>query len=191
MKIKTVFLSLIMCVFLFASPETNNLIFSQALKTYSGAQITESFLPFAVGLRGEYDYHVYSGWKILVSCDLELSRTVGWLADVGTKKYLNDIFYVGTAYTFPLSFAQETLSSTSSGYNKDKYILTGYKPNLAFFAGMEITDDWVFEVKYRTVTHEIKHESEFRFWFASSSTKLSSLEEEEAAELSFSLGLIF
>ncbi|GBR73890.1 hypothetical protein NO1_1160 [Candidatus Termititenax aidoneus] len=180
-----------MCAFLFAAPETNNLVFSQAFKTYSGALAAESFSPFAVELRSEYDYHITAGWKALAGCSLELGRTVGLLADVGAKKYLNDVFYVGTVYTFPLSFAQETLSSTSSGYDKDKYILTGYKPNLAFFAGMEIADDWVFEVKYRTVTHEVKHESEFRFWFASSSTKLSSLEEEKAAELSFSLGLIF
>ncbi|GBR76398.1 hypothetical protein NO2_0953 [Candidatus Termititenax persephonae] len=104
---------------------------------------------------------------------------------MGVKKYFANSVYVGAAYTFSLSFAHESLRGSDDGYTKDKYTLTGYKPNLVFLAGVEITEDWFLEAKYRTVIYEITHESTV------GSKKTSSLEEAQATELSFSLGLIF
>jgi hypothetical protein len=189
MKIKTVFLSLIMCVFLFASPETNNLIFSQSYKLYSGQTSIGNESAYAsrtVALNSEYDYHIANGWKILAGAGVDLGKTYAVLAEVGVKKYLNDNTYLGGAYVIPLGVGEEVLQSSGSWSHREKYTIIGYEPTLALFAGAEFGDDWTAEVRFQRTTYAVRYtvsEGSFRH--------TNNTEMDSANELSFSLGLIF
>jgi hypothetical protein len=206
-KLKIISLVLTISAFLSAAPQTNNLIFFDAFKMYSGSktdgdlEASDIFPAFGFELRGEYDYHITDGWKILLGAGLDVKSDgapTHLLGEIGAKKYFNDKVYAGAAYAFSLGFPKTSLkgserSPLGASYRyKEKYSVVDYKPNLVLFAGIEIEEDWLLEVRYRNAVYDIFHEySEYDIYSQARTLKSDDNEEVTATELSFALGLIF
>lgn len=195
-----------------AAPDKSNFIISQTFNTYRNMYLDENVVSeldttiydvqkrnlfseeTRPGFRIEYNHPIWNNLKALGALSFaDASGSHVFLEySLGLKNYFTDYFYMGFTYSNVTDSREKmgTLPQINSNSIDDNWDYIFYESKLrefpelgmAFFAGLELFEDWNFELRYRQVAYVVEYFRE---------EKLIAEEKATADEFTFSVGIIY